>query len=314
MSGLIECVPNFSEGRRTWIIDELVSVSGSSGAKVLHVDSNADANRTVLTIVGTASEVSKAVIALCDAAYAKIDMCQHSGVHPRIGAVDVCPLIPLHGYTIANCVQIAEDLGKIVGERLKVPVFLYGKAARSEDRASLAHIRRGEYEGLATKLADAKWLPDFGPVEANPRFGAMAIGVRGILIAYNINLSVDDLAIAKKIAARMRKVSPAVKAIAWYMQDYGFVQVSLNLLDYRSFGLFEAYQACSEFAEELEVSVEGSELIGMVPKEALDRAASGVQGGVDDAIEFLGLSSVKTFNKNERVLESVLGLSEKLYV
>ena len=310
---LIECVPNISEGTSTEVVQEIVSSLTASGVRVLHVDSGVDAQRTVLTFVGSAQEVEDASYRLCQLALERIDMSIQSGAHPRLGAVDVCPFVPLHNSTMNDCVEIAQRVGRRVGEELQVPVYLYGAAASSDHRRSLAEIRKGEYEGLPKKLEDPRWQPDFGPALRHERFGALTIGARPILIAFNVSLGSQDLRVAKKIAAGVRKRSEHVRAIGWNMPAYGCTQISMNLLSYKEFGLAEAYKACEAEAAKFGVNeLRGSEVIGMLPLRALEEAGKAMMPNapadqlIEAAISTLGLALHAPFLPKERVLELAL--------
>ena len=309
---LVECVPNISEGRDSAVIADLIEEIARTGAKVLHVDSSFDAHRSVLTFVGSPQKVQDAAVRLCLAAERLIDMRNHRGAHPRLGAVDVLPFIPLSQYSLEDCSALAATVGRHVAEALAVPVFLYGAAARVAERENLATIRRGGYESLAKRLANARWQPDFGPATPHSQFGALVVGSRNILIAYNVNLDSTDLAIASEIASRLRQKSEHLRALGWSMPEYGCVQVSMNLLDFRAFGLFEAFRACELEAKKFGVSLRGSELVGLLPRQAL-RDAGGRFSPGDSlaqqeaiAVEALGLASVTPFVPEERVLEELL--------
>ncbi len=292
---LVECVPNISEGRDSEIISKITSAVTNSGANVLHVDSSVEANRTVITFAGEIECVAAGAFSLVKKASELIDMQQHSGVHPRMGAVDVCPFVPLSGTSLETCVKMAETLGARVAEELKIPVYLYESAAKEEKRWNLANVRRGEYEGLATKLNDPDWQPDFGVGLRNDKFGALITGARDFLIAYNVNISGGDVGAAKKIAARIREKGnkrrlKGVKAIGWQVGEQ--VQVAMNLVDFRTTGLFEVYKACQEEAADFDLEVTGSELIGLIPEAALTHEP-----------EELGLVG---FKEEERVVEALL--------
>ena len=273
---LMEAVPNFSEGRRTDVINAIVRrVADVSRAKVLNVDSNADANRTVLTLAGEAQEVRKSALELFKATRELLDMRTHHGAHPRLGAVDVCPFVPIADMTLAEAAAEARQLGQQVA-KLNIPVYFYEKNAPTPERQNLAFLRRGEYESLPKKLQELP--PDLGPqtyTESVAKTGASVIGARNFLLAYNISLNTTDITPARKIAALLREKNgglKAVKAIGWLMPGYQAAQVSFNLTDFYKTGMAEVFEACRQEAGKLGLSVTGSELIGLAPLEALLRA------------------------------------------
>ncbi len=267
---LVECVPNFSEGRRGEIIEAILdSIRTVPGAYLLDTSSDIDHNRTVVTMAGNPEAVKQAAFAAVACAAGRIDLHAHHGVHPRIGAADVVPFVPLRGISMRECADLARALGRRVGEKLGLPVYLYGDAAARPERKNLAHIRKGEYEGLAAAIAtDPARTPDFGPARIGPA-GATAIGVRGPLIAFNIYLNTVDLAIARTVAARIRFSSgglPALKALGFMVG--GRAQVSMNLTDYNRTSLPQAYHAVRAEAGRLGAGIERSELIGLIPQQA----------------------------------------------
>lgn len=323
-------MPNFSEGRDKTIIDAIANaISSVPEIILLHIDPGSDANRTVITFVGPPESVLEAAFQGIKTASQLIDMSTHSGAHPRIGATDVCPLIPIAGITMAEVIQLAQQLGRRVGKELGIPVYLYENAASVPSRKNLAFIRKGDYEGLAEKMSNPEWRPDFGPHIFNKKAGATVIGARPFLIAYNVNLNTKSVQVAKQIAKMVRtsgfqekkadgttqhfpgKLS-ALKAIGWYMEDYGCTQVSMNLTDYKVTGLHDAYEAIREVGQSLGVEVNGSELIGMVPLEAvLDAGRYYVQSGsapheealISAATKGLGLAAIHPFVPDERIIE-----------
>jgi glutamate formiminotransferase/formiminotetrahydrofolate cyclodeaminase len=328
---LIECVPNFSEGRGRGTIRAIVrALETNPGHTVLNVDMGRDANRTVVTTVCPPETVVEAAFrGICEASWL-IEMNRHSGVHPRIGSTDVFPFIPLHGTTIEDCVMLSRQLAERIGMELHIPVFLYGNAATRPSRRLLSSIRAGEYESLVQNIGKPGWEPDYGPAVLHPRAGAVAVGARPLLIAYNVNLDTKDLRIAKLIAAAIRESGDridnrgpaaggtgrlkACQAIGWNMPEYGLTQVSMNLTNYRITPPHIAYEACKEQAHFHDVSVRGSELIGMIPLQAMLMAgtyyARNKTGSVPDevtsiqlAIENLGLSSVHEFIPKKKILE-----------
>ena len=270
---MIECVPNVSEGRRPEIVDAIASaVTRTSGIRLLDVSSDAAHNRSVITLAGAATAVGDAVLALFAAALPRIDLRTHHGEHPRIGAVDVVPFVPLNDTPMAECVALARETGSIVAARFDLPVFLYEEAATAPHRRNLADVRRGQFEGLTAKLAMPEWRPDFGPSIPHPTAGAVAIGARPLLIAFNVNLATADLTIAKRIAALVRERDgglPAVKALGLSIHDRHLTQVSMNLTDYRRTSVAEAFAAVEQAARHLGAEVVDSELVGLVPRVAL---------------------------------------------
>ena len=270
---VIECVPNVSEGRRADVVQALVeAVRSVSGVRLLDYSSDPSHNRSVLTMVGDAEPLKNAILALFDAATARIDLRRHSGEHPRVGAVDVVPFIPIADVTMAECVALARETAAEVSQRFDLPVFLYEEAATTPERRNLEHIRRGEFEGLSAKLALPEWSPDFGPARPHPSAGASVIGARMPLIAYNVNLATDRLDVAKKIATAIRHSSGGfrfVKAMGVSLEDRGIVQVSMNLTNYEKTPIFRVFEAVKREAERYGVSVLESEIIGLVPAAAL---------------------------------------------
>jgi glutamate formiminotransferase/formiminotetrahydrofolate cyclodeaminase len=341
MSRLVECVPNFSEGRDRAVIDAIANaVSGVSGVKLLDVDPGADTNRTVYTFVGPPDAVSEAAVQAALRAAALIDMSRHQGAHPRIGALDVCPIVPISGVTMGECVQIARDIGRRLANELQVPVYFYEQAATREARRSLADIRAGEYEGLERKLADPEWAPDCGPAAFNRRSGATVVGAREFLIAYNVNLNTRDKRLAHDIALAVRENGrlkrdaqgrvvtddagqalrvpgrlKAVRAIGWYIEQYRQAQVSVNLLDYKKTALHEVFEAVREEAERRGLLVTGSELVGMTPLEPMLQAGrfffrkQGKSAGMPEreltamAVRSLGLDQLAPFDADKKVIE-----------
>lgn len=270
---LIECVPNVSEGRRPEVIESLAdAVRGVRGVRLLDYSSDAAHNRSVFTIAGDAEALKTAVLALFERAVAAIDLRSHRGEHPRIGAVDVVPFVPIEGVTSEACVALAKDTAADVARRFQIPVFLYEDAASSPARTQLEDIRRGEFEGLAAKMALPEWAPDFGPPAPHPTAGASVIGARMPLIAYNINLATDRLEVAKKIAAAIRQSSGGfrhVKAMGVRLEDRGIVQVSMNLTNYEKTPIFRVFETVKREAARYGVNVLESEIVGLVPSAAL---------------------------------------------
>jgi glutamate formiminotransferase/formiminotetrahydrofolate cyclodeaminase len=338
---LIECVPNFSEGRDRSVIDAIAAeISGTEGAVLLDVDPGRATNRTVVTFAGPPEAVLEAAFRAVRKAAELIDMTKHRGEHARMGATDVCPFVPMQGATIEDCVALAERLGRRVGEELDIPVYLYGEAARHPSRRRLPDIRQGEYEALPEKLRDPSFAPDFGPVRFVPKSGATAIGARPFLIAWNVNLNTRDKKLANRIAAELRETGKPERDAAgrivreaggearrvagrfselqgggWYIAEYGRAQISFNLMNYKVTGLHHVFDAASAEAEKIGVRVTGSELVGLVPLEALLDAGDhylarqGRTTGVPEAervhaaVLSLGLSEIGRFDPREKIIE-----------
>ncbi len=274
---LIECVPNVSEGRRADVVARLVAAVGATpGVHVLDHSSDAAHNRTVLTLAGDAGPLESAVLTLVERAVAEIDLRRHEGEHPRMGAVDVVPFVPIEGVTMAECAALARRVGRTIAERFAIPVFLYEDAASRPERRNLEDIRRGEFEGLAAKLALPDWTPDFGPSSPHASAGAVAIGARMPLIAFNVNLGTERIEVAKKIASAIRLSSGGlrfVKAMGVTLADRGLVQVSMNLTNYEKTPIFRAFELIKREAARYGVPVVESEIVGLVPSAALVAAA-----------------------------------------
>lgn len=270
---VIECVPNVSEGRRQDVIDRLAdSLRAVPGMRVLDVQSDATHNRSVFTLAGDAAAMSAGIPTLFEGAIAAIDLTTHKGEHPRMGAVDVTPFIPIDGVTMAECVTLAKSVAQDVATRFNLPVYLYEEASSNAARKNLEDIRRGEFEGLKEKMAKPGWTPDFGPAVPHPTAGASVIGARMPLIAYNINLATDRLDVAKKIATAIRMSSGGlryVKAMGIPLEDRGIVQVSMNLTNYEKTPIFRVFELVKREAERYGVSVLESEIVGLVPAAAL---------------------------------------------
>jgi len=271
-------VPNFSEGRRSEVVERIVArVRKVSGVRVLDYSSDPAHNRSVLTLAGDAAPLKDAVLALFEAVIPEIDLRQHSGEHPRLGAVDVVPFVPIEGVTMDACVALAKDTAAEVARRFQVPVYLYEEASNNAARKNLEDIRRGEFEGLAAKMASPGWTPDYGPAAPHPSAGASVIGARMPLIAYNINLATDRLDVAKKIAAAVRHSSGGfryVKAMGVRLEDRGIVQVSMNLTNYEKTPIFRVFETVRREAARYGVAVLESEIVGLVPSAALTCAAA----------------------------------------
>jgi len=274
---VIECVPNVSEGRRPEIVAAMAdAIRAVDGVRLLDYSSDASHNRSVFTFAGEAAGVERAVLALFERAVADVDLRAHRGEHPRMGAVDVVPFVPIEGVTMADCVALARKVGTAVADRFHVPVFLYEEASSNPARKNLEDIRRGEFEGLAAKMATDGWAPDFGPAAPHPSAGAVVIGARMPLIAYNINLATNRLDVAKKIAAAIRHSSGGlryVKAMGIKLEDRNLAQVSMNLTNYQKTPIFRVFEIVKREAERYGVSVLESEIVGLVPSAALIDAA-----------------------------------------
>lgn len=273
MARLIECVPNFSEGRNKEVIEKIVEeIRVMDEVKLLDYSMDKDHNRSVVTFVGEPEKVIEAAFNAVKVASELIDMSKHTGGHPRMGATDVIPLIPISDVTVEECVEYSRTLGKRVGDELNIPVFLYEKSATTKERENLADVRRGQYEGMAEKLDQEEWKPDFGPSELNIKAGVTAIGARAPLVAFNVNLGTDSLEIAKKIAKVVRAKTGGFtycKAIGLEIKERNIVQVSMNMVDYTKTSLFRVFDTIEREAMRYGVNVIGSEVIGLVPMQAL---------------------------------------------
>ena len=278
MAALVECIPNVSEGRRGDVVAALAeaAVMAAPGVVLLDRTSDVDHNRSVLTFLGEGEALVVAMTALVGAALDAIDLRKHAGAHPRLGAVDVIPFVPVRGATTADCVALAKTLGRTLADRYGLPVYLYEDAASRPDRQNLANIRKGEFEGLAKKMEDPAWKPDFGPSAPHPSGGAVVVGARAPLIAYNINLATADLAVADRIAKAIRHLSGGyrfVKAMGVKLEARGQVQVSINMTNFEKTPLHRVFETVRSEAERQGVAVVGSEIVGLVPQAALLAAA-----------------------------------------
>lgn len=307
---ILECVPNFSEGRDQSVIDEIAhAIKSVADVRLLHTDIGYDANRTVYTFAGKPDAVAEAAYRSIRKASEIIDMRYHHGEHPRMGACDVCPLIPIRNLRMEEAIVLSKELGKRVGE-LGIPVYLYEYSATRRERKNLAYLRKGEYENIAEKIKSQDWKPDYGPQEFNPTFGMMALGARKFLIAYNVNLKTKDEDIAKKIAARIREsgtgkekgLLPSVKAIGWFMKEFHRAQVSCNIIDFEVTSVKKLFDTVRNLAREYGTDTHGSELIGMIPEKALTAGFS----SAEEAIHHLGLNMLEHFDTDQRILERVL--------
>ena len=323
MRKIVECVPNFSEGRDRKTIEAIAqAIKDTPGCTLLDVDPGASTNRTVYTFVGDPESVVEGALASARAAHKLIDMRKHKGEHPRFGAMDVCPFIPVAGVSMEDCAAIAEEFGRRAGEELGVPIYLYEHAAKQDYRRKLPDVRQGEYEGLAQRLKDPRWKPDFGPAEFVPSWGATAAGARMFLIAYNVNI-LGTSNQAHRIALNLREAGRGpqepgrlkqVKGMGWFVDEYNMAQVTVNLNDYRVTPIHVLFEEVKKDAAELNVGVAGSEIVGLVPLESILMAAEYYIEKenlfiLDDdqkvrlAIERLGLNSVARFDPAERIIE-----------
>ena len=349
MLRLVECVPNFSEGKNTTKIDDIVSQMASvSGVTVLDVDPGADTNRTVVTMVGTPEAIGKGAFRGIKRASEILDMNHHNGTHPRMGATDVCPFIPVSGVSDEECIELSKQVGKRVGDELDIPVYLYEKSARKPDRVKLPNIRNGEYEGLVNKLKDDNWKPDFGPAKFHVKAGATVMGCREFLIAYNINLNTKDHRLATDIAFELREAGRSkripnpksknlldgeivrhddgkpvkipgmfkdVKAIGWYVDIFNRAQISINFNNYKVSTIHDVFDEACRLADERGVRVTGSELVGLIPLEAMLMAGKHylkkqnrslgvpVKDIVECAFQSLGLNDVTKFDPSEKIID-----------
>ena len=270
---IIESVPNFSEGRRQEVVERIVDqAKRTKGVWVLDWSMDASHNRSVVTLVGEPKGVFEALFKMTKTASELIDLRNHKGEHPRMGATDVVPLVPVLNTDMQECIDLSKQLGKRIADELEIPVYLYEKSATSPERESLSNIRKGEFEGFFEKIKDPRWAPDFGPAKVHPTAGVMAVGAREFLIAYNVNLNTTNLSIAKKIAKAVRHSSGGfryVKAIGVELSDKGMVQVSMNMTNYNKSPLFRVFEVVKREAARYGVSVVSSEIVGMVPMQAL---------------------------------------------
>jgi len=276
MPKLFECALNFSEGRRPEVIEALVGAARGAGAQVLDVAPNPDHHRTVLSLVGTAEVVEEAVRAVTAEALQRIDMNAHRGAHPRMGAVDVVPVVPLGEATMDDAVALARRIGARLAREFELPVFLYEEAASRPERRNLAEVRRGEFEGLAERLAQPGWQPDFGPARPHPTGGAVAVGARTFLVAFNVNLGTADVQVARQVARAVRAKSgglASVKAIGLELAGRHQVQVSMNIVDPFATPLYRAFELVRIEAARYGVPIVGSEIVGLIPMAALAEVA-----------------------------------------
>ena len=351
-SRLIECVPNFSEGNNMEVIRQIThEIESVSGVRLLDVDPGKATNRTVVTFVGAPEEVMEAAFRAIRKASEIIDMTQHRGEHPRFGAAEVCPFVPVSRVTMDEAAEYARQLAKRVGDEIQIPVYCYEYAAFEERRRNLANVRSGEYEGLPKKLSSPEWKPDFGPATFVPHTGAIAIGARNFLVAYNINLNTTSVRRANSIAFDIREAGRVVregdpitgpivkgedgeplripgtlkktKAIGWFIEEYGIAQISINLTDITVTPIHVAFEEASKKAAERGMRVTGSELVGLVPLEALlaagrfylkkQKRSVGIPEReiIKIAVKSLGLDDLKPFNPEEKIIEYILASAQK---
>jgi glutamate formiminotransferase/formiminotetrahydrofolate cyclodeaminase len=333
---IIECVPNFSEGRDMGIIKQITdTIESPDGVKLLDVDPGRDTNRTVVTFVGEPEKVAEAAFRAVRKASELIDMSKHHGEHPRMGATDVCPFVPVSGITMEETAEYARRLAKRIGDELGIPVYCYENAAFEEKRRNLANCRAGEYEGLSKKLADPEWKPDFGPAVFNKRSGATAVGARDFLVAFNVNLNTTSIRRANAIAFDVREKGrniknekgeiinvpgtlKSVKAIGWYIEEYGIAQISMNLTNISVTPVHIAFDEVCRKADSRGIRVTGSELVGLIPLKSILEAGSYFlarqqrSSGVSDeelikiAVKSMGLSDIHEFNPDEKIIEYVM--------
>lgn len=352
MSQIIECVPNFSEGRDPQVIERIADeIRSVDGVKLLDIDPGKATNRTVMTFVGEPAPVVEAAFRAIKKAAELIDMSKHSGEHPRMGATDVCPLVPVANISMDECVQWAKELARRVGEDLSIPVYLYEYAASSPQRQNLAEVRSGEYEGLAAKIIKPEWKPDFGPATFHAKAGATVIGARNFLVAYNINLNSTSTRRANAIAFDVRErgrpkrkgdsltgeieldahgeqiwipgTLKSVKAIGWFIEEYGVAQISMNLTDITVTSVHQAFEEVCRKAEERGIRVTGSELVGLVPLSAMldagryflekQQRSTGVPDSelIKIAVKSLGLDELKPFDPAKRIIEYLINEDDR---
>jgi glutamate formiminotransferase/formiminotetrahydrofolate cyclodeaminase len=333
---IIECVPNFSEGRDMGIIKQITdTIESLDGVKLLDVDPGRDTNRTVVTFVGEPEKVAEAAFRAVRKASELIDMSKHHGEHPRMGATDVCPFVPVSGITMEETAEYARRLAKRIGDEIGIPVYCYENAAFEEKRRNLANCRAGEYEGLSKKLADPEWKPDFGPAVLNKRSGATAVGARDFLVAFNVNLNTTSIRRANAIAFDVREKGrniknekgeiinvpgtlKSVKAIGWYIEEYGIAQISMNLTNISVTPVHIAFDEVCRKADSRGIRVTGSELVGLIPLKSILEAGRYFlarqqrSSGISDeelikiAVKSMGLSDIHEFNPEEKIIEYVM--------
>ena len=327
MKKLVECVPNFSEGQNKETIQAITdAIANTEGCKVLDVDPGQSTNRTVYTFVGDEKAIIEGALAAARVAKELINMSKHTGEHPRFGAMDVCPFIPVANVTMDECVEISKEFASRAAEELKVPFYLYEHSATKENRRKLPSVRKGQYEGLEERLNDPEWAPDYGPTEFVPGWGATATGARMFLIAYNVNVlgaasKAHDIALELRETGRGKDKPPGrlkeVKGIGWFVDEYNMAQVSVNLNNYKVTPIHVLFEEVKKEAERLKVGIAGSEIVGIVPLESILMAADyyiekeglfiiDEEQKVRLAIERMGLNSVANFNPKERIIEYIV--------
>jgi glutamate formiminotransferase/formiminotetrahydrofolate cyclodeaminase len=352
MQKLIECVPNFSEGRDLNVIRQITgAIESAEGVSLLDVDPGASTNRTVVTFVGNPDAAVEAAFRAIKKAAELIDMHKHKGAHPRMGATDVCPFVPVSNVSWEEAIACAKQLGRRVGDELKIPVYLYERAAKDQSRSNLSVIRGGEYEGFFEKIKQPEWKPNFGPSVFNEKSGGTVIGVRDFLVAYNVNLNTKSVRRATSVAFDVREngriktedgtpsgrpvldengdpvripgMLKHVKAIGWYVEEYGIAQVSMNLTNIDETPLHAAFDACAEAASKRGLRATGSEIVGMVPKKCLvdagryflrkQKCSEGAaeEELIDIAVRSMGLSELKPFDPKEKVIEYKIEFDSK---
>ncbi|MCK4585159.1 glutamate formimidoyltransferase [candidate division WOR-3 bacterium] len=347
---IVECVPNFSEGRDKEKIKTITDeIAKTKGVTLLDVDPGEATNRTVVTFVGTPEGVKEAAFRAIKKASEVLDMSKHKGAHSRMGATDVCPFVPVAGVTMEDCVKIANEVGDRVARELSIPVYLYEEAATKPERRNLAVVRKGEYEGLPEKLKDPEWKPDYGEPVFNKKSGATIIGAREFLIAYNINLNTRERKLAHEIALNIREQGRVkrdekgkiirdengkivkipgklkeVKGVGWYIDEYGIAQVSVNLTNYKITPLYKLFEECRKEARKLGLRVTGSELVGLIPKEAMLQTGryylekQGKCPGVPDeelirtTVISLGMDQLYPFKPEEKIIEYTIAEKQEL--
>jgi len=336
---IIECVPNFSEGKNEAAFNAIKEYASKvKDVTLLSIEPDADYNRVVVTLAGNEEGIVNGAVAVCKAACENIDMRLHKGEHPRLGACDVVPFVPVKDVTMEECVKLSEIFGERIAKELSVPVYLYEHAARKPERKSLSNIRQGEYEGLEEKLKDPAWKPDFGEAVFNPKLGALVTGARFFLVAYNVNMNTKDLAPSKEIAELLRESGYSkrdeegkiikvdgkpikvpgrlkeVKGMGVGLEKYGITQVSMNLTNYNVTPIHVAFEEVKKEAKRFGVEVNGSEIVGLVPLEALLQAGKFYTENktnvekelVEAAIEHLGLSALNPFKPEEKIIEYMI--------
>jgi len=336
---IIECVPNFSDGRNEETFQSIITaIKNTQGVKFLNLEPDPDYNRVVVTMAGDEDGIVNGAFNACKAAANAIDMTTQSGEHPRLGAIDVVPFVPVKGVTMEECVKISEKFGEMISKELNLPVYLYETAAKKPERKSLSSIRKGEYEGLEEKLKDPEWIPDFGKAVFNPKLGALVTGARFFLIAYNVNIKSTDVSFSKEIAETLRESGKLkrdnagkvikengksvripgrlkeVKGMGVSLEKYNITQVSMNLTNYEVTPIHIAFEEVKKEAEKMGVEVDGSEIVGLVPLEALLKAGKYYSNNeetdenklVDLAIEKLGLSTLNNFDKKNKIIDYMI--------